>query len=77
MCEIMQGSHQNGKNNHMLHSFYRSMEPDFKIVETPSHVIYLQITLQADNITSVVHEGDTVDIRGEVTTKRQDFKRIL
>ena len=79
-CNIVQGSYQNGENDHTLHSFYPTVEPGFKIVETPSNVIYLPINVQRiDNITlSVVDQnGETVNFRGEVITARLHLKRML
>ena len=38
-CNIAQGSYKNGKNAHTLHSFYPSVKPGFKIIESPANVI--------------------------------------
>lgn len=79
-CNIVQGSYKNGENEHTLHSFYPIVEPGFKIVETPSNVIYLPVNVQRlDNVTlSVVdQDGDTIDFRGEVITVRLHLKRLL
>ena len=64
---------------HTLHSFYPTVEPGFKIVETPSNVIYLPVNVNSiHNITlSIVdQDGDNIDFRGEVITVRLHLKRI-
>jgi hypothetical protein len=79
-CNIVQGSYKNGVNEHTLHSFYPTVEPGFKIVETPTNVIYLPVNVRrVDNITlSVVdQQGETVNFRDEVITARLHLKRIL
>lgn len=78
-CNIVQGSYKDGQNQHILHSFYPTVEPGFKIVETPAHVIYLPVNVQrVDNITlSVVDQvGDIINFREEVITIRLHLKRI-
>lgn len=78
-CNIVQGSYKDGENHHILHSFYPTVEPGFKIVETPANVIYLPVNVQrVDNITlSVVDQsGDIINFRDEVITARLHLKKI-
>lgn len=78
-CNIVQGSYKNGENEHTLHSFYPTVEPGFKIVETPANVIYLPVNVhRINNITlSIVdQDGDVINFRGEVITTRLHLKRI-
>ena len=42
-CSAVHGSYKDGRNEHILHSFYPTVEPGFKIVKTPSTVIYLSL----------------------------------
>ena len=75
----VQGSYKDGRNEHILHSFYPTVEPGFKIVETPSNVIYLPVNVQSlRNITVSVHDqdGGIVNFRGEVITVRIHLKRM-
>ena len=77
-CNVVQGAYKNGLNEHTLHSFYPTVEPGFKIVETPNNVIYLPVNVQRlDNITlSVVdQDDDVVDFRNEVITIRIHLKK--
>lgn len=78
-CNIVKDSYKDGENQHILHSFYPTVEPGFKIVETPVNVIYLPVNVQrVDNITlSVVDQtGDIINFRDEVITARLHLKRI-
>lgn len=78
-CNIVQDSYKDGENQHILHSFYPTVEPGFKIVETPTNVIYLPVNVQrVDNITlSVLDQaGDIVNFRGEVITVRLHLKKV-
>ena len=53
-CNIAHGSYKNGKNEHTLHSFYPSVEPGFKIIESPTNVIYLPVNVSRLNL-SLIH----------------------
>ena len=71
--------YKESRNEHILHSFYPTVEPGFKIVETHSNVIYVPVNVKrVDNITlSVVdQDGDIVNFRGEVITVRIHLKRL-
>ena len=77
-CNVVQGSYKAGRNDHILHSFYPTVEPGFKIVETPANVIYLPLNiLHLCNVTVSVHDqdGDIVNFRDEVITARIHLKR--
>ena len=77
-CNAVQGSYKTGRNEHILHSFYPTVEPGFKIVETPRNVIYFPLNvLQLRNVTVSVHDqdGDIVNFQGEVITARIHLKR--
>lgn len=48
---IVQGSYKDGKRNTRLHSFYPTLKTSFKIVETPSNVLYLPVKVRRlDNV---------------------------
>lgn len=74
----MQGSYKDGENQHVLHSFYPTIEPGFKIVETLANVIYLPANTQrVDNITlSMVDQLGDIQFCDEVITARFHLKRI-
>ncbi|MGP1911497.1 MAG: hypothetical protein ACTS4T_01700 [Candidatus Hodgkinia cicadicola] len=78
-CNIVQGAYKNGEKEHTIHSFYPTVEPGFKIVETPNNVVYLPVNVQhVDNITLslVDQDGDIIDFRGEVITIRVHLKKL-
>lgn len=45
-CNIVKGSYRDGVEGHVLHEFYPSVAPGFKIIEKPNVVQYLPITKQ-------------------------------
>lgn len=76
-CNIIQGSYLDGVNKHILHSFYPTVEPGFKIVEKPHNLVYLP--LSTSHISDVVlnvqdQDGNLVDFRGETITVRIHIK---
>lgn len=77
-CNIAQGSYKNRENDYTLHSFYPSVEPGFKVVETAKIAICLPVNVQqVDNTRTIVdQDGDTVDFRGETVTVRLHLKRL-
>ena len=46
-CNINTGAYINGQRVHTIHAFFSAVPPGYKLVEVPSHVIYLPITVQA------------------------------
>lgn len=45
-CNIVRGVYKNEENEHTLHLFYPRVDLGFKIVETPTNVIYLTMNVQ-------------------------------
>lgn len=77
-CNIARGSYDNGVESHIIHEFYPTVEPGFKIVEQPNNVIYLPVNVkQLDNITLTItdQEGRLVNFRGETITARLHLKQ--
>lgn len=68
MCNIVQGSYKNGGNHHILHTFYPTVAPGFKIIEKPHNLVYLPLntTSISDIEVSILDQDDNpVDFRGE------------
>lgn len=78
-CNIVQGSYKDGSNGHVLHTFYPSVPPGFKIVEKPHNLIYLPLntTHISDIVLNVLdQEGNVVDFREEIITLRLHIRQV-
>lgn len=78
-CNIVQGSYVNGTNQHILHTFYPTVPPGFKIVEKPHNLIYLPLntTHISDIVLNVLdQDGDAVNFRGEIITLRIHIRQV-
>lgn len=77
-CDIVQGSYRDGVEGHVLHEFYPTVEPGFKIVEKPNIVKYLpinrQTVLSEFNIRLEDQDGRLVNFRGERINLRVDIR---
>lgn len=79
-CNIVSGSFKNGVNQHILHSFYPSVEPGFKIIERPHNLVYLPVN--TSHISDIVlcisdQDGILVDFRKEKITIRLHIKTTI
>lgn len=76
-CNITAGAFINEQRVHTIHEFFPIVPPGYKIVEVPSHVIYLPITVQAIDhlqLKLVDQDGQFVNFRGEIITIRLHIK---
>lgn len=76
-CNLTAGAYINERRVHTIHEFFPSVPPGYKIIEIPSHVIYLPIASKTiDNIQLriVDQDGDLVNFRGETITIRLHIK---
>lgn len=77
-CNVVRGAYQNGAESHIIHEFYPSVPPGFKIVETPQNVIYLPVNVnKLHNITIVLRDQEDrlINLRGETVNVRLHLKR--
>lgn len=77
-CNIVRGSYQNGSESHVLHEFYPSVPPGFKIIETPHNVIYLPVNVQKlTNITCDLRDqnGKLINFRNETISLRLHLRQ--
>lgn len=77
-CNIVQGAYKDGSNQHILHTFYPTVPPGYKIVEKPHNLIYLPLntTYISDIVLNVLdQDGHAVDFRGEVITLRLHIRQ--
>ena len=78
-CNISSGSFRNNSQAHILHVFFPTAPPGYKIIEVPTNVIYLPVNVRIiDNIKIRVidQQGDIIDFRGETITVRLHLKKI-
>lgn len=78
-CSITTGSYVNGSKVHTIHEFFPTVPPGYKIVEAPSNVIYLPVTVKTiDHIQLriVDQSGSLVNFRGEEITVRLHIKSM-
>ena len=78
-CNITSGAYINDRRAHTIHEFFPAVPPGYKIIEVPSHVIYLPITVKSiDHIQLriVDQDGCLVNFRGEIITIRLHLKQI-
>lgn len=78
-CNITSGNYNNGQPSHVIHQFFPSVPPGYKIIESPDHVIYLPINVNTlTNITLKIvdQDGDLVNFRGEAVTIALHLKSV-
>lgn len=78
-CNIIEGSYSNDDPTHTLHEFYPTVGIGYKIVEVPSNVIYLPLTVRTIRNLSVKlidQENNLIDFRNEEITLRIHIKKI-
>lgn len=78
-CNITVGSYKNGKPGHIIHQFFPTVPPGFKIVETPNPVIYLPISTKTiTNITVQILDQDDkpVSFSEETVTVGLHLKKL-
>ena len=78
VCNLISSSYNNGIEGHIIHEFYPTVEPGFKIVEAPANVIYLPVnTSTIHNITVRLEdqEGRLINFRDEIITLRLHLKK--
>jgi len=78
-CSIAEGSYLNGQPVHIIHQFFPSVSPGYKIIESPQNIIYFPVTVKVIDkiiIKIVDQEGDIVNFRGETVTVRLHLKKL-
>lgn len=79
MCNIVSGSYKNDQVAHILHQFFPSVPPGYKIIDRPHPVIYLPITT---SIISKIYieiqdeHGKSVNFNQELVTLTLHLKSV-
>lgn len=76
-CNIVGGSYINGSQAHIIHEFFPAVPAGFKIVETPSNVVYLPINTRIIDqiiVNIVSQDGDQINFGREVVSLRLHLK---
>ena len=77
-CNVVRGSYDNGAEGHIIHEFYPSCGPGFKIVENPGNIIYLPLNVRrVSNLTVQVkdQEGRLINFRNEQVSLRLHIRQ--
>ena len=78
-CNLVTNSYNNGNLVHVIHMFYPTVAPGFKINEKPTNVIYLPINTQyIDEILLKItdQDGNLINFRKELITVRLHLKKF-
>lgn len=79
-CSITTSAYHNTQLAHTIYEFSPQVEPGFRIIVEPQHVIYLPINKRnhIDNITLTLldQDGELVNFRGETIVIRLELKKL-
>lgn len=78
-CNITASSYKNDKPVHIIHEFFPTVPPGYKIIEVPSNVIYLPVNVRTiNNITLRItdQDGNLINFRKENITIRLHLKKV-
>ncbi len=79
-CNLIQGSYKNGRNEHIIHTFYPTVPPGFKIIEKPHNLVYLPLTvinISDIELNVIDQDGKLIDFRGEVISLRLHIRSTI
>lgn len=78
-CNISRGSFSKVGEGHVIHEFYPLVPPGFKMVETPTNLLYLPLNCQSiSNITITLkdQDGKLLNLQSEPLTVHLEIKKI-
>ena len=77
-CNVTAGAYIKERRVHTIHEFFPAVPPGYKIIEVPSQVIYLLITVNTIDhlqVRIVDQDGNLVNFCGEIVTIRLHIKQ--
>lgn len=77
-CNIATGSYSNGSPVHIIHQFFPTVAPGYKIVESPLNILYFPVSVKTINsitVKIVDQDGNLVNFRKETITVRLHLKK--
>lgn len=80
VCNIVHGSYRNGENSHILHTFYPSVPPGYKIIEKPNTLVYLPLNTSyvSDIELNIVDQDENlINFREETITVRLHLRTSI
>lgn len=78
-CNLIANSYSNNSQVHILHSFYPSAPPGFKIIEQPGNIIYLPINTRfiSEIVLKISDQyGKLINFKKELITVRLHLKEL-
>lgn len=77
--DIISGSYVNGFSQNTIYSFFPNVSPGYKIIETPTNLVYLPVTLDAIHsieTTLTDQNGGLLNLRGENLSVRFHIREV-
>lgn len=78
-CNIAAGSFLNGNPVHIIHQFFPTVSPGYKIIETPLTTIYYPVTVKAISnirVRIIDQDGELINFRDEIRTIRLHLRKV-
>lgn len=78
-CNIATGSFSNEKPSHIVHQFFPTVAPGYKIVESPQTIIYFPVSVKT--ISSLIvkvldQNGEIINFRSETISIRLHLRKV-
>ena len=78
-ADIIGGSYLNGSAKQVVYSFFPSVGPGYKIIESPKNLVYLPVVrdrIDSINIRLTDQNDEELDLRGEILTVRLHLREM-
>lgn len=79
-CDLVNGSYKNGSHQPVVYSFFPSVGPGHKIIETPHNLVYLPVgqtgSLSRIRVWLTDQNGSQLNLRGETVVIRLHLRSI-